>query len=89
VCSSPADLSLPPHGPEQALTPLRALQGVTVNPAWAAGEEHTAGRPAVGHRADLTVLAENPLDVSDTELAELPVLLTVVDGRPTHRAPEL
>jgi predicted amidohydrolase YtcJ len=85
----PADLSLPPHGPEQALTPLQALQGVTVNPAWAAGEEHAAGRLAVGHRADLTVLADNPLDIADTDLAGLPVLLTVVAGRPTHRAPEL
>ncbi|MGY1577546.1 amidohydrolase [Streptomyces sp. MN13] len=85
----PSDLSLPPHGPEQALTPLQALQGVTVNPAWAAGEEHTAGRVAVGHRADLTVLADSPLDVADTELAGLPVRLTVVGGRPTYRAPEL
>lgn len=85
----PADLSLPPHGPDQALTPVRALQGITVNPAWAAGEEDSAGRLAVGHRADLTVLADNPLDIPDTDLAELPVLLTVVAGRPTHRAPEL
>jgi predicted amidohydrolase YtcJ len=68
---------------------VRALQGITVNPAWAAGEEDSAGRLAVGHRADLTVLADNPLDIPDTDLAELPVLLTVVAGRPTHRAPEL
>ncbi|PBC70620.1 amidohydrolase family protein [Streptomyces sp. TLI_235] len=85
----PRDLSLPPHGPEQALTPLQALQGYTLNPAWAAGEEHLAGRLAVGYRADLTVLADNPLTVPDGELAALPVLLTVVAGRPTHRAPEL
>jgi predicted amidohydrolase YtcJ len=85
----PSDLSLPPHGPEQALTPLQALQGVTVNPAWAADEEDTAGRLAVGHRADLTVLADSPLDVADTDLAELPVRLTVVGGRITYRAPEL
>ncbi|MCX4745905.1 amidohydrolase [Kitasatospora sp. NBC_01287] len=80
------DLAEPPHGIEQALTPLQALRGVTVNPAWAAGEEAVAGRLAVGYRADLTALAENPLTVADTELAELPVLLTAVDGRPTHRA---
>jgi predicted amidohydrolase YtcJ len=82
----PSDLSLPPHGPDQALTPLQALQGITVNPAWAAGEETVAGRLAVGHRADLTVLADNPLDVADTDLAAVPVVLTVVDGRPTYRA---
>ncbi|AUG76669.1 amidohydrolase [Kitasatospora sp. MMS16-BH015] len=83
------DLTEPPHGPGQALTPLQALQGYTLNPAWAAGEEQLAGRLAVGYRADLTVLAENPLDVPDTELAEVPVLLTVLDGRPTHRAAAL
>jgi len=37
------DLSEPPHGPDQTLTPLQALQGMTVFPAWTAGEE---GRPA-------------------------------------------
>ncbi|WP_037604256.1 amidohydrolase [Streptacidiphilus rugosus] len=83
------DLAQPPHGPEQALTPLQALQGMTVNPAWAAGEEGSAGRLAIGCRADLTVLADDPLAVPDLDLAELPVLLTVVAGRPTHRAPQL
>ncbi|MFJ8544096.1 amidohydrolase [Streptomyces sp. NPDC093586] len=75
-----------PHGPEQALTALEALRGMTVNTAYAAGEEHEAGRIAVGHRADLTVLAADPLTVAATELADVPVLLTVLDGEPTHRA---
>ncbi|MGW4508692.1 amidohydrolase [Streptomyces sp. NPDC004436] len=83
------DLTQPPHGPEQALTALQALQGMTVNPALAAGEEHLAGRIAVGHRADLTVLADDPLTTSATDLPDLPVLLTVLDGRPTHRDPSL
>ncbi|GGV31461.1 amidohydrolase [Streptomyces spectabilis] len=79
------DLTQDPHGPEQALTALEALQGMTVNPAYAAGEEHEAGRIAIGHRADLTVLAADPLTTAATELPDLPVLLTVVDGEPTHR----
>jgi predicted amidohydrolase YtcJ len=85
----PSDLSLPPHGPEQALTPLQALQAYTVNPAWTAGEERQAGRLAVGFRADLTVLADNPLNVRDTELRDVPVRLTAVAGRVTHRAPDV
>ncbi|MGW7413025.1 amidohydrolase [Streptomyces sp. NPDC054863] len=80
------DVTRPAHGPEQALTSLEALQGMTVNAAWAAGEEHEAGRIAVGHRADLTAFAGNPLTTAATDLPELPVLLTVLDGRPTHRA---
>ncbi|MET9345647.1 amidohydrolase [Streptomyces termitum] len=83
------DLTQPPHGPEQALTPLEALRGLTTGAARAAGEEHLAGRLAVGHRADLTVLAADPLAVPATELPDVPVLLTAVDGRLTHRAAEL
>ncbi|MER7730380.1 amidohydrolase [Streptomyces erythrochromogenes] len=81
------DLTQPPHGPEQALTALEALQGMTVNAARATGEEAVAGRIAVGHRADLTVLADDPLSTAATDLPGLPVLLTVVDGRPAHRDP--
>ncbi|MDT9688954.1 amidohydrolase [Streptomyces sp. P9(2023)] len=80
------DLNQPPHRPDQALNALDALQGLTTGPAFAAGEEHRAGRLAVGYRADLTVLADNPLTTSATALADLPVLLTVLDGRITHRA---
>ncbi|MFJ2271323.1 amidohydrolase family protein [Streptomyces sp. NPDC087849] len=41
------DLTQPPHGPEQALTPLEALQGMTLNPAYAAGEEaHAVASPS-------------------------------------------
>ena len=83
------DLTEPPHGIDQALSPLRALRGVTANPAWAAAEEGISGRLAVGFRADLTVLADDPLTVPDNDLAALPVLLTVVDGRPTHRDPAI
>jgi len=68
---------------------VQALEGLTVHPAWAAGEEGSAGRLAVGYRADLTVLADNPLRVPDGDLADLPVLLTVLGGRVTHRAPGL
>lgn len=80
------DLTLAPHGPGQALTALEALRGMTTAPAYAAGAEHEAGRLAPGFRADLTVFAADPLTTAATDLPELPVLLTVLAGRPTHRA---
>ncbi|MFF2080247.1 amidohydrolase [Kitasatospora sp. NPDC058162] len=83
------DLGQPPHNPGQALSALEALRAMTVNAAFAAGEEQLAGRIAVGHRADLTVLAADPLTTPAIELAAVPVLLTVLDGRPTHRAEQL
>ncbi|MEV6327358.1 amidohydrolase [Streptomyces sp. NPDC051909] len=79
------DLTQPPHNPDQALTPLEALRAMTVNPAFAASEEHGAGRIAVGHRADLTVLGADPLTTRSTELADVPVVLTAVNGRVTYR----
>ncbi|WP_406056795.1 amidohydrolase [Streptomyces sp. NBC_01077] len=80
------DLGQAPHGPEQALTALEALRGMTTAAAYAAGEEHEAGRLALGFRADLTVFADSPLTTAATDLPDLPVLLTVLDGRITHRA---
>ncbi|MFF9843130.1 amidohydrolase [Streptomyces sp. NPDC013740] len=79
------DLSQPPHGPEQALTALEALRAMTVNAAFAASEAHETGHLALGHRADLTVLADDPLTTPATDLPDLPVLLTTVDGRVTFR----
>ncbi|MDV9191405.1 amidohydrolase [Streptomyces sp. SR27] len=80
------DLGRAPHGPEQALTALEALRGMTTAPAYAAGEEHEAGRIAPGFRADLAVFADDPLTTASTDLPDLPVLLTVLNGRITHRA---
>ncbi|MFE6887925.1 amidohydrolase [Streptomyces sp. NPDC057694] len=83
------DLSLPPHGPEQALTGAEALRAMTVNAAYASGEEGVAGRIGVGFRADLTVFGGDPVAVSALELPGLPVRLTVLDGRVTYRAADL
>ncbi|MYT74474.1 MULTISPECIES: amidohydrolase [unclassified Streptomyces] len=83
------DLSLPPHGPDQALTGLEALRAMTVNPAYASGEEGIAGWLGAGARADLSVFGGDPVAVGATELADVPVRLTVVGGRVTHRAADL
>ncbi|MEU6841909.1 amidohydrolase [Streptomyces sp. NPDC046716] len=83
------DLSLPPHGPEQALTGMEALRAMTVAPAYASGEEGVAGRLGVGARGDLSVFGGDPVAVDATELADVPVRLTVVGGRVTHRAADL
>ncbi|MYW62764.1 amidohydrolase family protein [Streptomyces sp. SID8379] len=83
------DLTLPPHGPEQSLTGLDALRAMTVNAAYASGEEGVAGRLAVGARADLSVFGGDPVVTPAVELTEIPVRLTVVGGWVTHRAADL
>lgn len=72
-------------GPAQGLTGLEALEGVTSHAAIAAGQAAEGGRIAVGLRADLTVLGLDPVTAPADEVAKAPVVLTVTDGRITHR----
>lgn len=60
------------------LTPLEALQTATINPAKYFGETAQWGTVAQGKRADLVVLAGNPLaDIANTRR----VMAVVADGR--------
>ena len=70
--------------PAERLTALEALAGYTTGAAAAVGESAVAGRIAVGMRADLTGFAEDPVLVDADDLPDLPVWLTVVDGRVVH-----
>ncbi|MFH5243021.1 amidohydrolase family protein [Antrihabitans spumae] len=74
-----------PIGPAQTLTARMALEGYTTHAAAAAGQAAVAGRIAVGMHADLTAFAVDPLTAPPDELADAPVLLTVVAGGVGHR----
>ncbi|MHB8867611.1 MAG: amidohydrolase [Thermoleophilia bacterium] len=71
----------PPFEPHQRLSGLQALEGHTTMAARTVAEESIAGRIAEGYRADFTGFAEDPVEVDADELIDLPVVLTVVDGR--------
>lgn len=73
-----------PVAPEQALTGLQALEGMTRHAAYADGVSD-AGLVAVGARADLTVFAVDPVEAPADEVAEAPIRLTVSGGLVTHR----
>ncbi|NIP33449.1 MAG: amidohydrolase family protein, partial [Thermoplasmata archaeon] len=53
----------------------------TVNNAYASGEEDVKGQLRVGYMADIAVLDRSPLDVDPSELKDVLVDLTIVDGR--------
>lgn len=72
-----------PVVPAQAICGEAALAGLTRNAAVASCESHVAGRIATGYRADLTALAVDPVTAPPDELAEAPVVLTMVDGEVT------
>jgi len=67
--------------PQERITVVEALKAFTVDAAWGIRREDRLGRVAPRFLADLTVLAHNPLEVATSDIAAIPVLGTVVDGR--------
>ena len=68
--------------PEQRLTRLEALRGMTIDPAYASFTEEKLGSLEPGKRADYVVLSKDIMDV-DLPLGEVmktKVLATVMDG---------
>jgi hypothetical protein len=74
------------YGEHQRLSALEALEGYTTQAALAVNDSAVAGRIKPGYRGDLTAFAADPVDCDADDLVDLPVLLTVVDGRPVFRA---
>ncbi|GAA6053216.1 hypothetical protein JCM3770_000036 [Rhodotorula araucariae] len=68
---------LPPWHPEQAISPLQA---------WTASTASGKARLEVGDRADLVLLAKDPLAVTADELRDMQVRGTMLGGRWTHLA---
>ncbi len=67
--------------PDQCLTRLEALQSYTINNAFLAFEEAEKGSLEPGKLADITVLSNDILSVSEEELLETEVLYTIVGGK--------
>lgn len=67
--------------PEQRMTRAEALRSYTRDAAYAGFEEESKGTIAVGKLADLVVLSNDILKVSDEELKEAHVDMTIIGGR--------
>jgi hypothetical protein len=68
--------------PEERLTLLEALRGVTIDAAWALRIEHEVGSIAAGKRADFCVLEDDPFELGVERLNEVRVAGTVFEGTP-------
>ena len=80
----------PPGGwqPHERISTEAALRHFTVDAAYASFEEHRKGMLAAGMLADFVVLSDDILAQSAERLPRTKVLLTVMGGRDTFRAPE-
>ena len=59
----------------------------TSGSSYADGTESWKGRLAPGFVADLVVLSEDPWEIPAEHLADVEVMLTMVDGKIVYRAP--
>lgn len=72
--------------PEERLSVLEALRLFTINNAYGSFEEKEKGSLELGKAADFVVLGEDPFAVSQYQLAKIPVLRTIVEGRDVYIA---
>ena len=68
-------------GPNQRISSLNALKGVTLNAAYVLGLESDYGSISPGKYANFTLLEENPLTVDHLLIKDIKVKGTIVEGR--------
>lgn len=83
---SALDPALPAEQPGYALTLDDAVRAATASAAWSVFEEDQRGRLAPGLLADYVVIHPDVFTAEPDALLDARVLLTVVGGRPVHRA---
>ena len=83
---TPGLFEMPPRAGDQALTALQTLEGYTTAAAKTVSEDEVSGRVKPGYRADLSGFAADPVDTDADSLLDLPILMTIVDGRIVYEA---
>jgi predicted amidohydrolase YtcJ len=68
-------------GPNQAISALDALRMFTINAAYHGFDERSKGSIEPGKLADVAVLAHDPLAIAPEQIKDIPVEMTIVDGR--------
>ncbi|MET9920044.1 amidohydrolase [Streptomyces sp. NPDC059605] len=71
-------------GPEQRIALAEAIRTYTIGAAWQDFADHWKGSLEPGRAADLCVLDGDLLAADPHDIPEMPVVLTVMDGRIVH-----
>lgn len=66
--------------PDERLTLMQALRGVTIDAAWGLRLEHEVGSIAAGKRADFCVLLDDPFELGVDRLGSVRIAGTVFEG---------
>ncbi|MFM7108167.1 MAG: amidohydrolase [Planctomycetaceae bacterium] len=74
-------------GAGERITPLEALEAITIDGARQYGEESTKGSIAPGKLADLVILSGNPLTVDPAAIKDIRVTETIKEGTTVWRRP--
>jgi len=69
------------NGPEQRISVREAIETYTINGAWQDHMEDLKGSIEVGKFADFCVIGGDILEVDPHEIGQIPVLMTIVDGK--------
>ena len=70
---------------DEKLTRIEALHSMTINPAFAAFEEHIKGSIEPNKLADFTILSQNIMTIPENKILNTTVVFTIVDGKVVYR----
>jgi predicted amidohydrolase YtcJ len=73
-------------GADERITPLEALEAITIDGARLYGEERQKGSVEVGKLADFAILSGNPLTVPPATIEKIHVVETIKEGKTVWRA---
>ena len=66
---------------DERLTIEEAIQAYTLNSAYACFEENIKGSITVGKLADIVILSDNLLKISQSKIKDVKILTTIFDGK--------
>ena len=74
-------------GPDERVTVYDALKAITINAAWQLFEEDNRGSITVGKSADLVLLSHNPLITNVSDIKNIKVISTWLEGNKVNYSP--